>query len=135
MISKLMLFSLFVSISNVYSMTEYQDKVKPLIQKNCLSCHGNYYLETWYRELPIAKQIINYHIQDAKKHLDMRDDSFFKSKGSQSDIYWSIAKSIESKRMPPNYFSIFHSNLKFNEKDQLFLINWFKKKSKELSDE
>lgn len=121
-----------LSIFTTNADDTYRKKVKPLIEKNCLSCHGDYHLDTWYRDMFIVEGIIQDHMKEAKQNLDLTDDFNFKGKGSQSDIYWSIARSIEMDRMPPYYFKYPHLDLQFSEEDKNFLIKWFKDKSKEL---
>ncbi|MCP4912739.1 MAG: heme-binding domain-containing protein [Oligoflexia bacterium] len=131
---KLLVSLTFISLS-LAADSVYLERVKPLLEKNCLSCHGDYHLETWYRGLPIIENIIKDHQKEAKSKLDLTNDSFFKGKGSQADIYWSIARSIESDRMPPYYFKYPHLDLQFNDSDKKFLVEWFKNKSKELMQE
>ena len=111
---------------------QYMSQVKPLIEKNCLSCHGNHSLNTWYRDLPIFQNYINSQIGNAKEKLDMGDGFPFSGKGKQSDIFWSIFQSIKLDKMPPKDFSFMHQNLELSKDDKTFLMNWFKTKRKVL---
>jgi hypothetical protein len=106
---------------------KYFSQVRPLIEKNCLSCHGQNTLNPWYRDLPIIDGYINSHIEEAKSKLEMGDGFPFKGNGKQTDILWSVVKSIELERMPPFNFYLMHKKLKFNKKQKTFLLNWFKK--------
>lgn len=52
-----------------------------MIQKNCLSCYGDYYLDMWYCGLFIVEGIIQDYCKEVKFKLDLTDDNFFKGKG------------------------------------------------------
>ncbi|OIQ19525.1 MAG: hypothetical protein BM556_03310 [Bacteriovorax sp. MedPE-SWde] len=111
---------------------EYIRSIKPLIKENCLSCHGGFQLDTWYRDLPLIKMYINGHITDAKESLNMENDIPFKGRGIQSDIFWSIIASIKKERMPPQPFSLVHGDIKLSPKDRDTIIKWFSEKRRVL---
>ena len=104
--------------------TLYSQSVKSIFENKCLNCHGGVTNFPWYYRLPIAKQLINRDVREAKKHLDMSRGFPFEGHGTPLDDLKAIEKATKEKSMPPFRYWIMHQNSSLTEKEQEEILNW-----------
>lgn len=104
----------------------YISDVKPIFEKKCFDCHGIQNHFPWYRNFPLAKQLIDRDIKESKVHIDMTHDFPFKSHSTPLEDLEAIQKSIDKNKMPPFRYRLLHlySALTNSEKEKVF--NWVK---------
>lgn len=87
---------------------DYDKNIKPIFQRSCFNCHSNQTEYPWYYKLPIAKQIMNHHVTEAKSHIDFSNGYPFKSHETKLNDLKSIKESISDGHMPPWYYLLFN---------------------------
>ncbi len=111
---------------------EYKKTVKPIFQKSCFACHSGQTQYPWYYKLPIAKQLIDSDIREAKKHIDLTNDFPFRGHGSPEEDLAAIRKAIEDHTMPPFRYKILHPGSQLSEGEQQIVLRWIKESLKAL---
>lgn len=113
----------------------YQHNVKEIFMNKCLSCHGSSNSDKpWYYVLPGVKQLINYDMKEAKKHMDMSNGFPFGGHGNPLDDLKALEKTIKSDDMPPLRYRLMHWNSKLTEDEIKIINNWLKNSKKSLSE-
>lgn len=106
--------------------------ILPLLKRSCFNCHSTETEFPWYHSLPIAKQIINSDIEEARKHLIFKNAFPFKSHSTPIEDLLSIKEVIESDSMPPFLYSLAHDDAKLTEAEKKRIIDWVENAIKEL---
>ncbi len=112
--------------SDVYKTinTQYLKVIKPIFQKKCFDCHGKIEKYPWYYAVPGVKQMINYDIREAKKHIDMSTNFPFISHESPLQDLQSLKKVAIENDMPPFRYLLGHWDAKLTESEKQLLIRW-----------
>ena len=113
---------------------EYQKYVKPIFKTKCFDCHGVVDKYPWYIKLPGIKQLMEYDIREAKKHLDMTKDYPFGGHGEPIDDLKSIRKAVADGTMPPLRYRVAHWDSRLNKEEKVVLKNWIDSALKILKD-
>lgn len=88
------------------------DRLTPIFKNSCFNCHTDRTDYPWYHSLPIAKQIINDDIKDARKHLDMSNGFPFGGHAGPADDLRAIKHEIDEGDMPPFQYRLMHWHAK-----------------------
>lgn len=111
---------------------QYLEKIKPIFKKKCYDCHGKAENFPWYYSLPIVKQFMNHHIEEAQEHMDMTEDFPFKgSKGIKHDLE-ELEEVIEEGEMPLFSYRIMHKDSAITEEEKTIIFEWIKNTEKSL---
>lgn len=102
----------------------YQKDVAGIFKAKCMDCHGEAKKLPWYHVLPIAKQIMNDDMKEAKEHLDMRDGFPFKGHGTPKEDLKAIAEVIKKNEMPPLRYKIMHWSSKVSDGEKQTIQAW-----------
>ncbi len=108
----------------------YQSSVKKIFSNKCLSCHGVNDSPPWYYHIPGPKQLMDYDMREAKKHMDMSNDFPFGGHGSPMDDLNALTKTIEKDDMPPMKYRIMHWDSKLTDTEIKVIGNWIKESQK-----
>lgn len=103
---------------------KYIQDVKPIFEKKCFDCHGSISKYPWYYKVPGVKQMIDYDMKEAKKHLDMSEGFPFKSHGTPFEDAKSIKKVAKEGSMPPLRYVLGHWNSTLSEDEKQKIIRW-----------
>lgn len=112
--------------------TLYIKNVKPIFKAKCLDCHGAGNRMPWYFNLPVAKQIMEYDMAEAKEHLDMSRDFPFGGHGTPSEDLKELAGVVEGEDMPPWQYKLMHWNSSLTKNEKLIVMSWIKESQKTL---
>ena len=112
----------------------YEKDVEQIFKKSCFDCHSTKTQFPWYYNLPIAKQLINHDVTEAKKHLDMSSGYPFKGHGNPIADLKEINKVISNEKMPLWYYLLLHGEAKLTDKDKAIIAKWVNMSIKELED-
>ncbi len=112
--------------------TSYLEKVKPLFVRACFDCHSDTPVYPWYHSIPGIKQIMDDHIAEGVRHLDLSKDYPFKGskKGLKHDLE-ETWETIEEGEMAPLYYRIMHSHGRYSEEDKQIIKSWVEESLKE----
>jgi len=112
--------------------TSYLQKVKPLFERACFDCHSDRTEYPWYFSIPGIKQLMNDHIAEGVRHLDLSKDYPFKGgkKGLKHDLE-EIWETIENGEMAPLYYRIMHSHGRYSAEDKQIIKSWVEESMKE----
>lgn len=102
----------------------YQAEVKTIFSNKCLSCHGINIDKPWYYVLPGAKQLIDYDMLEAKKHMDMTNDFPFAGHGTPKDDLDALKRTIRKGSMPPLRYKLLHWNSNITNSEKAIIIKW-----------
>lgn len=106
--------------------SEYLKSVKPIFQKKCFDCHGNTTKYPWYYKVPGVKQMIDYDVKEAKKHLDMSKDFPFISHATPLKDLKTIKEVTEEGDMPPLRYVLGHWDSHLSESEKQSILTWSK---------
>lgn len=84
----------------------YIQDVRPIFKKKCFDCHSTVERLPWYYKLPLARQLMDYDMREAKEHLDMRQDFPFAGHGIPLADLGEIEEVVEEGSMPPWYYRL-----------------------------
>lgn len=101
----------------------YLADVKPIFERKCLDCHGERPLP-WYAALPVAKQIIEDDVREAKEHMDMSEDFPFKGHGNPKDDLEQLVKTLEQDTMPPWQYKLLNWNSSLSHSEKKVIHKW-----------
>ena len=102
----------------------YSQSIKSIFDNKCLDCHGGTPHFPWYHHLPLAKQLMDHDIKEAKEHLDMSGGFPFKGHGSPQEDLEAIEKTIKNKSMPPWRYWIIHWKCRLSKEEREEISNW-----------
>lgn len=105
---------------------EYIQKVRPIFEKKCFDCHANVTQYPWYYKIPGIKQMMDYDIREAKKHMDMSKNFPFVSHATPLKDLKSIHKTTIEGDMPPLRYVLGHWDSRLNENEKQTIITWSK---------
>jgi hypothetical protein len=105
---------------------EYIKKVRPIFEKKCFDCHGSTTQYPWYYKVPGIKQMIDYDVKEAKKHLDMSKNFPFISHATPLKDLKSIKEVTEEGDMPPLRYVLGHWDSRLSENEKQRILTWSK---------
>ena len=106
--------------------SEYIKNIKPIFEKKCFDCHSNTTNFSWYYKITGIKQLIDYDIKEAKKHMDMSKDFPFISHETPLKDLRSIQEVITLGYMPPFRHTLLHWDSILNKREKETIIRWSK---------
>lgn len=104
--------------------SSYKKRIKPIFKNKCLVCHGQNKKFPWYYSLPLAKQLIDHDVKEAKKHVNMSNDFPFGGHGSPKDDLIALRKSVKKNSMPPLRYKIMHWDSSLTKKEKRVINTW-----------
>ncbi|HQS67899.1 MAG TPA: heme-binding domain-containing protein [Sulfuricurvum sp.] len=106
--------------------SEYIKSIKPIIEKKCFDCHGNTTQYPWYYKVPGIKQMIDYDVKEAKKHLNMSKYFPFISHATPLKDLESIKKVTIEGDMPPFRYVLGHWDSRLSKSEKQTIVTWSK---------
>ncbi|AZZ37328.1 hypothetical protein CIK05_11180 [Bdellovibrio sp. qaytius] len=104
----------------------YEAEIKPLFAKSCFECHSQNNELPWFHNLPVIKEIMDEHIAQAQKHLDLTH-GFKNYKADQIQFKLDlIAHTVRNDLMPPKSYRLTH-RVALTEQDKAAIENWIAK--------
>lgn len=105
---------------------QYVQTIKPIFERTCFDCHTTVENLPWYHAVPGIRQLMDHHIEDAQKHMDMSQDFPFKSrKGPEHDLD-ELQEVLEKDEMPPWYYTGMQSKGRLTPEEKQRIMNWAK---------
>ncbi len=105
----------------------YVREVRPVFLKSCFDCHSANTRYPWYYDLPIATQIIDRDIREARKHIDMTAGFPFKGHGTPLEDLEAIEKVVNEGSMPPWRYRILHRGSRLTDDEKGQIMQWIQK--------
>jgi hypothetical protein len=103
----------------------YNQKIKSVFEKKCFDCHAAAGRTLpWYANWPIAHQLIQSDIHDAKKHMDMQDGFPFLGHGTMKKDLESIVDTMHEGDMPPWPYRIMHWGSALTPEETKMITDW-----------
>ena len=102
----------------------YLADIKPIFEKKCFDCHGTLSKKPWYYDIPGISYMIQKDMEEAKEHMNMRQDFPFISHESPYNDLKSIKKIGLKGGMPPLKYIIGHWDSKLSDNERKALIKW-----------
>jgi len=111
-------------VSNDEIAQTYQVKVRPIFTEKCADCHGTGRNLPWYAGIFGIKQLIQWDIKQAKKHLDISHDYPFRGHGTPKEDLEAIIKSVKKQNMPPLRYKMLHWESGMTEAEKTTVTHW-----------
>ena len=102
----------------------YVKMIEPIFRKKCLDCHGTGNSMPWYFKVPVAKQIMEYDMKEAKEHMDMSEGFPFGGHGTPKEDLEELKNVVESEEMPPWQYRLIHWSSNLNAKEKEVVLLW-----------
>ena len=99
-------------------------KILPIMKSACFDCHSNQTRFPWYYKLPLATQVINHDITNAKTHLVMGESFPFEGHGTPKSDLMAIKESILTDEMPPFRYKIMHWDACLSNQQKEIISQW-----------
>ncbi len=97
---------------------QYATDAKSILIKKCADCHGTPDSYPWYYSVPGIKQIMEYDISEAKKHIELSNDFPFGGHGDPESDLKGLRKTILEGNMPPFRYWIAHPSSRPTEAEK-----------------
>lgn len=104
--------------------SSYLANIKPILEKKCFDCHSNSTKFPWYYKIPGFKQMIDYDIKKAKRHIDMSKDFPFISHNTPLKDLESLREVVIENDMPPLRYVIAHWDAILTKSEREAIIKW-----------
>ncbi|MFA5426597.1 MAG: heme-binding domain-containing protein [Sulfurimonas sp.] len=104
--------------------SSYLADIKPILEKKCFDCHSNATKFPWYYKIPGFKQMIDYDIKKAKRHIDMSKDFPFISHNTPLKDLNSLREIIIENDMPPLRYVIAHWDSRLTKSEREAIVKW-----------
>ncbi|MBI5210079.1 MAG: heme-binding domain-containing protein [Elusimicrobia bacterium] len=102
----------------------YLRQVRPIFFEKCFDCHGSGRPLPWYSRLPGPRQLIQYDIRTARKHLDMGRDFPFGGHASQLEHLKALEEVLKDGSMPPWRYRVMHRGSKLLPQEIAAVLAW-----------
>lgn len=102
----------------------YRKEVQPIFQAKCMDCHSQNTKFPWYYKWPVAKQLIDQDVKEAKTHLDMTEGYPFVSHATPKEDLEAIVETVRKQEMPPWRYRILHPDSALTEHEQSVILSW-----------
>lgn len=112
----------------------YIKNIKPIFEKKCFDCHGEVKIFPWYYKVPGVKQMMDYDIKEAKKHLDMSKDFPFVSHETPLKDLKSLNTVSMENEMPPLRYVLGHWDARLSKDEQQKIKTWTKESIKSIKE-
>ncbi len=113
----------------------YRDNISSIFEKKCMDCHGKPKELPWYHMLPVAKNIMDEDMQEAKKHLDLRGGFPFNGHGTPREDLEAIQEVVSKNEMPPFRYKIMHWSSQLTKTEKKAVEEWVERGKYLLGDE
>lgn len=104
----------------------YVKDVRPIFQQKCAPCHSAGSPLPWYSGLPVAKQIIQKDIREAREHIDMTRDFPFGGHGTPESDLDALEQSLEKGIMPPLRYRVMHPGSGVTAQELARIRSWIR---------
>lgn len=96
--------------------------LKPMLQYSCFDCHSRGTDLPWYHSLPIIGGMMDDHIKDGLKNLDLSADFPFTGKENVTSLLKDIREEVEDGGMPILSYRLMHWGrlIEGEKRDSLF---------------
>ena len=101
-------------------------KVAPIIQQACLSCHSSKAQLPWYAGLPGVKQLIQNNREEGLEELNMESALFSIGNAPNKKVLARIKKEIELGKMPPWDYRAAHWGAILSGKQKQAIYDWIR---------
>jgi len=103
----------------------YIADIKPIFEAKCFACHASKpKVLPWYYSVPGVKQLMDYDMETAKKHMDFKKDFPFLSHGTPTLDLKSLKKVIAEGNMPPLRYKIIHWDSGLTNSEEKKVTQW-----------
>lgn len=115
----------------ITQQAQMPENIKSIFENACLDCHSNNTNYWWYNKISPVSWLVNNHITEGKKELNL-------SEWSEMDIYdklstlEDIGKEVEQKKMPLKSYSFIHKQAKLTDEQIKEIVAWTEKHSEDL---
>lgn len=115
-------------IKRVYEKIDgaYQVQVKPIFQKKCMNCHSSKTEFPFYYNWPIARNMIDKDLVEAKEHINLDKGFPFGGHGTPKEDLEAIEASLKEESMPPLRYRIMHWNSTLSKSEKDRVLEWVK---------
>jgi len=110
----------------------YIKDIKPIFQNKCFDCHATAKSLPWYFVIPGPKHLMRDDMEEAKEHLDMREDFPFKGHGTPAQDLNAIKKIIEDDSMPPLRYKMLHWRSGLDKDEKNLITDWVEQSLKSI---
>ncbi|MFT5835545.1 MAG: hypothetical protein ACI9RG_000438 [Sulfurimonas sp.] len=114
--------------------SNYIKNIKPIFEKKCFDCHGSVTTFPWYYKVPGVKQMMDYDIKEAKKHMDMSKDFPFISHDTTLKDLESLNSVSIKNEMPPLRYLLGHWDARLDKSEQEKIGTWTKDSIKQIKE-
>ncbi|MBU3914998.1 heme-binding domain-containing protein [bacterium] len=102
----------------------YATEAKSILIKKCADCHGTPDSYPWYYAIPGIKQIMDYDIREAKKHIELSNDFPFGGHGNPESDLKGLRKTVSEGNMPPFRYWIANPSSRLTDADKKAILSW-----------
>lgn len=99
-------------------------RARKVFEADCLACHSSRTNLPWYANLPLAKQLIQADIREARKEMDFEKRIYAPGKRPSVHTLKEIRKEIRKNAMPPPVYKVVHWRSFLSSDDRAAVLNW-----------
>jgi len=117
--------------NHLFNQAELPGEIQAIFKNACLDCHSNQTNYLWYHKIAPVSWMINNHIVEGKKELNLSEWGQM-SKMDKISKLDKICSEVEHEKMPIKAYVFMHKNAKLSEEQVASLCVWTEKMSEEI---
>lgn len=103
----------------------YENGIRPIFEKKCMDCHCSTGRQMPpYYNWPIAHQLIDSDIAEAREHLVLENGFPFGGHSTPKEDLTAIRNEIQEGEMPPLLYRLMHKDSLLTNGEKTIVIKW-----------
>jgi len=98
-------------------------EITAIFKKACYDCHSNTTQYLWYHNIQPLRLLIDRHVKEGKKELDLSDFKNYSNRRQKSKLK-SIISQVKQDKMPLKSYTLLHGNAILSSVEKDKLISW-----------
>ena len=120
-----------ISENHIFQQENLPEEIKSILTNACLDCHSNQTKYLWYHKIAPVSWMVNHHVVDGKKHLNLSEWGNLDVLGKIGALD-EICDEVEDEKMPLKAYIKMHKEAQLTNEQVAALCSWTEKLSEEL---
>ena len=116
---------------HMFKQMNLPEDIQIMLKNACLDCHSNQTTYLWYHQIAPVSWMINQHITDGKKELNLSEWGQWDMMGKLTSLD-KMKEEVEKGTMPLKPYILMHPKAKLTEEQKKRFYDWIEKLSEEM---
>ena len=120
-----------ITSDHLFEQMNISEDIQVMLKNACLDCHSNQTTYLWYHQIAPVSWMINQHITDGKKELNLSEWGQWDMMGKLTSLD-KMKEEVEKGTMPLKPYILMHPKAKLTEEQKKRFYDWIEKLSEEM---